>query len=218
MNQKTKSICSGVALCAALVIAIVFLNAGVDGKSPPATSVKGTQDKVAAAAPETVPSGDKSYGKGVPQTPASLTNAAEPGGTIKMVTPADYATELDTSNSVLIQLCKPEKCASDVAVMQQLKPGFDNVKFVQMSTVDNAEFANRLEKEQAVLIKKDSTFKPLAYPVYVFKGADLQIAPVTTTEELRKFVEMNVASGNAESADSADAVDSVQVEKVETKK
>lgn len=107
---------------------------------------------------------------------------------IKMLTPADYATELDTADKVLIQVCLPENCASDRAVLERIAVDFDNVKFVQMSTADNKEFALRIEQEQKVLVEKDSSLKPLAYPVYAFKGADLNIAPVSSEEELKALI------------------------------
>lgn len=141
----------------------------------------------------------------VESPPAVVANPTTIQTTIKMVTPADYAAELDTSDNVLIQLCLPEQCAADRAVLERVAPSFSAVKFVQMSTADNTEFAGRLKAENEASIKKDSSIKPLAYPVYIYKGADLNIAPVTSEEELRTFIETNLSA------------DAPEVEKIEPK-
>ncbi len=121
---------------------------------------------------------------------------------IKKVTPADYAKELDPAGKVLIQLCKPEQCAADLAVLLRLKPDFAEVKFVQMSSADNPDFAQRLEKEQELMVKGDSSIGPLVYPVYIFKSSDLQVAPpLKSDDELKQFIATNATSDAAEIAE-----------------
>lgn len=130
-------------------------------------------------------------GKVTSVPPPAVVSAAA----IKAVTPADYAKELDPAGKVLIQLCKPEQCAADLAVLERLKPSFAEVKFVQMNSADNHDFAQRLEKEQELMTKGDSSIGPLVYPVYVFKSSDLQVAPpLKSDDELKQFIATNSAS------------------------
>lgn len=121
-------------------------------------------------------------------------SAASSAATIKMVAPADYASELDNTDNVLIQLCKPEQCEADRAVLERVRPGFDQVKFVQMSSRDNVEFAQRLESEQQQVAKASKSQSALVYPVYIFKSADLQVAPpLQNDDELKQFIATNIS-------------------------
>lgn len=120
--------------------------------------------------------------------------AASTGATIKMVVPADYASELDNVDNVLIQLCKPEQCDADRAVLERVRSGFDQVKFVQMSSRDNVEFAQRLESEQQQVAKASQSQSALIYPVYIFKSADLNVAPpLRSDDELKQFIATNIS-------------------------
>ncbi|HNB23945.1 MAG TPA: hypothetical protein PKZ32_16125 [Candidatus Melainabacteria bacterium] len=131
-----------------------------------------------------------SSGSGKAVDKASQTAATAP---VKIVTPADYAAELDNSDNVLIQLCKPEQCDADRKVLERVKGGFATVKFVQMSSRDNPEFAQRLESEQQQLAKANNSQDTLAYPVYIFKGADLNVAPHLESEaQLKQFIATNI--------------------------
>lgn len=122
--------------------------------------------------------------------PTAVSSAA----TIKMVAPADYASELDNADNVLIQLCKPEQCDADRAVLERVKSGFDQVKFVQMSSRDNVEFAQRLESEQKQVAKASQSKSALIYPVYIFKSADLNVAPpLQSDDELKQFIATNIS-------------------------
>lgn len=174
MNENPKGTSNNIWLCAALGFGVLAFAMAMYGNSP--TTSNNNLKSTAEPAPVVV------------AHPTTIQT------TIKMVTPADYAAELDTSNNVLIQLCLPEQCAADRAVLERVGPSFSNVKFVQMSTADNTEFAGRLKAENEASIKKNSSIKPLAYPVYIYKGADLNIAPVTSEEELRKFIETNLSA------------------------
>jgi hypothetical protein len=179
INEKTKGISFSSALCIAFALALIALPIFFDGTTPPTKAENATQHRDAITA-----------------------QAKETSGTIKKVTAADYATELDTADNVLIQLCKPDQCATDRAALEALQPGFKNVKFVQMNIADNAEFANRLETEQNQMAKQDKSIKPLSYPVYIFKGADLQVAPALKSEaELKQFIEVNASALTPEGAE-----------------
>jgi hypothetical protein len=137
------------------------------------------------------PAVKQGQGNAISAAPPAMASATA----IKAVTPEDYAKELDPAGNVLVQLCKPEQCAADFAVLERLKPSFAGVKFVQMNSADNPDFANRLEKEQELMVKGDSSIGPLVYPVYVFKSSDLQVAPpLKSEEELEQFIATNAAS------------------------
>ncbi len=128
-------------------------------------------------------------------SPVGVRQPVATGGEIKVVTPADYAAELDNASNVLIQVCKPGQCKADKDVLARVRQGFAQVKFVQMSSKDNVDFAERLEREQAELAKINKTAIGLQYPVYVFKGNDLNVAPpLRTDDEVKQFIATNVAA------------------------
>ncbi len=147
-------------------------------------------------------SSGNSQGKGeaVVKQPVAAAAASSPSS-IKLITPNDYASELDKANNVLIQLCKTEECTANRAVLERLQAEFADVKFVQMNSADNAEFADRLEREQEQVAKADKSQSALVYPVYVFKSADLQVAPpLKTDDELKQFIATNLSAGAPEIA------------------
>ncbi len=122
--------------------------------------------------------------------PALASPANQATSEIKMVTPSQYETEM--AGQVLIQLCKPEDCNADKAMLEGLPTSFIGVKFVQMATEDNREFVERLEREREQ-VPYSNIAKP-TYPLYIFKGADLQVAPeIKSQAELRQFIEMNAS-------------------------
>lgn len=146
----------------------------------------------------TWPVDSQGQGEAGVKQPVAAAAATTPSSII-LVTANDYATELDKADNVLIQLCKPQACASDRSVLERIQTEFAGVKFVQMNSTDNAEFALRLEREQEQVAKADKSQSALVYPVYIFKSADLQVAPpLNTDEELKQFIATNLSAGAPE--------------------
>lgn len=126
---------------------------------------------------------------------------------IKMVTPADYPTEIDNAPQVLIQLCQADACAADRAVLERLAPRFVGVKFVQMSTSDNQELTERMKSERAEMQKLSPGQDWSAYPVYLFKGAELYVAPpITSDDQLKVFIETNASFQEPDGSEKDDTV------------
>jgi hypothetical protein len=113
---------------------------------------------------------------------------------IKMITPSEYAAEIDSAEQVLIQLCQPKECVANRAVLERVAAGFIGVKFVQMSTADNQVLAARTKQQRDEMKALDASKDWDAYPVYMFKGAELYVAPpITSEDELKVFISMNAS-------------------------
>ncbi len=132
---------------------------------------------------------------------------------VQIVTSANKYEEMDKMSQALIQLCLKEECAAQKKVLDKLAPSYTSVSFVQMSTSDNVDFANRIKLEQEAVNEGSRNIvvrwwralmrflglggKPEAmqYPMYVFKGNDLNVAPdgVVTEAQLEQFIKLNAS-------------------------
>lgn len=144
--------------------------------------------------------------------PASEQVPAEAPAQVQIVTDKHNYEEMDKLSQAMIQLCQPDECAAQIGVLNRLAPMFKGVAFVQMSTADNTEFANRIKQEEEEGAEMEHYFfvrwwralmryvgwggelAKVQYPVYIFKSDALNVAHgVTSIDDLKKFVNWNAS-------------------------
>lgn len=137
---------------------------------------------------------------------------------VKIVTSANNYVEMDQMSLALIQLCRSEECKFDRTLLDKASKGFTNISFVQMNTVDNAEFAARIHKEQQETLEYSHNvvvriwraflrwagwggeYEQVRYPIYVFKGAALTVSyNINGVDDIRSFVLLNSGGSSDES-------------------
>lgn len=119
--------------------------------------------------------------------------------------------DFNASGNGLVQVCKAEECASQLAILETLAKQYPDVEFSQANSANNAEFVARLEIEQAGMAKAkgSNVSASIVYPVYVYANQGLQIAPTGTSSEadVKKFVELNYTVYGESNEDNDDLMD-----------
>ncbi len=119
--------------------------------------------------------------------------------------------DFNASGNGLVQACKAEECASQLAILETLAKQYPDVEFSQANSANNAEFVARLEIEQAGMAKAkgSNVSASIVYPVYVYANQGLQIAPTGTSSEadVKKFVELNYTVYGESNEDNDDLMD-----------
>lgn len=149
---------------------------------------------------------------------AARAEEAAQANPVQIVTSANNYAEMDQMSQALIQLCRAEECKFDKILLDKAAKGLTTVAFVQMNTVDNAEFAARIHKEQQETLEFTHNvfvriwrvfarwagwggeYEQVRYPIYVFKGSALTVAyNINGVDDIKSFVQVNSGSGSDES-------------------
>lgn len=147
---------------------------------------------------------------------AHAESASQPNA-VQIVTSSNNYAEMDSMPQALIQLCKDE-CTANKKVLEKLAPDYSSVAFVQMKTADNLDFTARMEREQQLTAESThwaivrvwrswmrwlgwgGEYAPVLYPMYIFKGSDLNVAPeIASNKDLKTFIEINASYSTEES-------------------
>ena len=148
---------------------------------------------------------------------AAQAESTSPPNAVQIVTSANNYVEMDSMPQALIQLCRDE-CATSKKVLEKLASNYASVTFVQMNTANNLEFTARMEREQQLTAEAahngfvrfwrscmrwlgwGGEYAPVQYPIYVFKGSDLNVAPeLVSDKDLKTFIEVNASYSTEES-------------------
>ncbi len=143
--------------------------------------------------------------------------AASSANAVQIITSGHNYEEMDKMPQALVQLCLQEECAAQKAVLDKFASSFASVAFVQMSTSDNVDFAKRIKLEQQASAEAEHNIvvqywraflrymgwggelKVVQFPIYIFKGNELNVAPaVATDEQLKQFIELNASYAKEE--------------------